>query len=148
MESDVIQTMTIRLAAGAALVVLALGTAGCKHGHGLHGSEAHAAQPEATATVNMQGNDAAAWAADPNMHRFYEAARTAFADGAANVDVSAFEATSRAIFHDFAVSRKADPAAMQDHLKAIPRQVVDIATEDPKVLDSYEAFTVALMGPP
>lgn len=143
-----IQSMTIRVAAGAALVVLTPGVAGCKHGHGLHGSEAHAAQPEAVATINLQGNEAASWMADPNMHRFYDAARAAFAGGAANVDVPAFEATSRAIFHDFALSRKADPAAMQDHLKAIPRQVVEIATEDPKVLDSYEAFTVALMGPP
>jgi hypothetical protein len=34
-----------------------------------------------------------------------------------------------------------------EHLKDIPRQMVGIVKDDPKVLDSYEAFTVALMGP-
>lgn len=98
--------------------------------------------------MNLQGDDAASWMADPHMHDFYDAARAAFAGGTANVDVPAFEAKSRVIFHDFAVSRKVDPAAMQDHLKAIPGQIVAIAKEDPKVLDSYDAFSAALVGPP
>jgi hypothetical protein len=32
-------------------------------------------------------------------------------------------------------------------LKAIPREMVGIAAADPKVLDSYESFLVALRGP-
>ena len=36
---------------------------------------------------------------------------------------------------------------MQDHLKLIPRQVIQIVKEDPKVLDSFESFTDAMIGP-
>ena len=36
---------------------------------------------------------------------------------------------------------------MVDHLKDIPGQMVGIAKDDPKVLDSYDNFVVALMGP-
>jgi hypothetical protein len=37
---------------------------------------------------------------------------------------------------------------MQDHLKLIPRQIVDIVKEAPHALDSFETFTEALIGPP
>jgi hypothetical protein len=36
---------------------------------------------------------------------------------------------------------------MIDHLKAIPREMIAIAEADPKMLDSYENFLVALRGP-
>ncbi len=39
------------------------------------------------------------------------------------------------------------PDGMVDHLKDIPRQLVSIVKDDPKVLASYDNFTVALMGP-
>ena len=39
------------------------------------------------------------------------------------------------------------PEHMQDHLKLIPRQVVQIAKEDPHVLDSYDNFVAATFGP-
>jgi hypothetical protein len=35
-----------------------------------------------------------------------------------------------------------------DHLKHIPREVVGIVKDDPKVLDNFETFLVALRGPP
>ena len=39
------------------------------------------------------------------------------------------------------------PEHMQDHLKLIPRQIVGIVKDAPKVLDSYDNFVMALMGP-
>ena len=99
------------------------------------------------ATANMQGNDEAAWIADPHMHAFYEATRTAFANGPARVDINAYEQTSFGIFRDFGVARGMGAAHMQDHLKLIPRQVVQIVKEDPTVLDSYDNFVAATFGP-
>jgi hypothetical protein len=40
-----------------------------------------------------------------------------------------------------------DPDKMQDHLKLIPRQVAQIAKDDPKTLDSYASFVEAVFGP-
>jgi hypothetical protein len=39
------------------------------------------------------------------------------------------------------------PEGMVDHLKLIPRQVVQIVKEDPHVLDSYPNFVAATFGP-
>jgi hypothetical protein len=36
---------------------------------------------------------------------------------------------------------------MIDHLKLIPRQVVDIVKENPDVLKDYDSFWAALAGP-
>jgi hypothetical protein len=41
-----------------------------------------------------------------------------------------------------------DPEKMVDHLKDIPRQLVQIVTVDPKVLVSCRNFDVALVSPP
>jgi hypothetical protein len=125
--------------------------AGCEHPplhHPGAAAQSPSQSPSQSASFNMQGNETDDWMNDPHMHAFYDAAREAFAGGPDRVDVPAFEAKSRDIFQAFAVSRHLDPAAMQDHLKAIPAQVVAIAKEDPKVLDSYANFTVALVGPP
>jgi hypothetical protein len=97
-------------------------------------------------TKSVQG-DQSAWVNNPHMHDFYNAAVAAFANGPSKVDVPAFEAKSHAIFDAFAVSMGMDPKAMQEHLALIPKQVVQIAKEDPKVLNSYDSFIVALMGP-
>jgi hypothetical protein len=101
---------------------------------------------EQTTTRSVQG-DQSAWVNNSHMHDFYNAALAAFANGPANVDVPAFEAKSHAIFEAFAASMGADPKAMQEHLALIPKQVVQIAKEDPKVLNSYDSFIIALMGP-
>ena len=101
---------------------------------------------ETTVTKNVQG-DQSAWINNSHMLDFYRAAVEAFANGPSHVDFPAFEAKSHAIFDAFAVSIGADPKAMQEHLALIPKQVVQIAKEDPKVLDSYDKFIVALMGP-
>ncbi|MEP7211029.1 MAG: hypothetical protein ABI740_09355 [Alphaproteobacteria bacterium] len=99
-----------------------------------------------TTTKSVQG-DQSAWVNNPHMHDFYNLAVAAFANGPAHVDVPAFEAKSHTIFDAFAVSMGMDPKGMQEHLALIPKQVVQIAKEDPRVLDSYDSFIVALMGP-
>ena len=138
-----------RLAAGV-LAAAALGTAAYAHPPAAAAPASNApttAAPAGATTVNMQGNDAKAWAADSHIHAFYDTTVAAFAQGPAKVDVDAYEQKSFAIFREFGVAKGVGAAAMQDHLKLIPRQVVGIVKEDPKVLDSYENFILALMGP-
>ena len=130
-----IKTYLKPLAAGAIVAALALGSA------------AVAQAPAPPAAHNLQGNDAEAWINDPHMHAFYEATKAAFAGGPAKVDQAKFETDSREIFRQFALSRGMDPALMQDHLKLIPGQVVQIAKEDPQVLASYDNFVAAVFGP-
>lgn len=118
--------------------------------------DAGAAQgPEKATAANPHGEQgtqtlqpgAGEWMANPHMHDFYEATKAAFANGPRQVDRKAYEAKSHEIFDAFADSMHMDRAAIQDHLKLIPGQMVDIVKADPKVLDSYENFTVALVGP-
>jgi hypothetical protein len=63
------------------------------------------------------------------------------------VDVDAYEAKSFGIFREFAKANGVPEAAMLDHLKLIPRQVVGIVKDDPSVLKSYDAFWIAMVGP-
>jgi len=126
--------MRLRLAAAAAIAVAAFALPAV-------------AQPPAGTTANLQGNDQQSWINDPHMHAFYDATVAAFARGPAKVDVNAFEQKSFAIFRDFGAARGVGAAHMQDHLKLIPRQVVQIVREDPKVLDSYANFVAATFGP-
>jgi len=132
-------SQTLRgLAAGIVAAVLALGQAAAAH------------PPEAAAvpsSANLQGDDQQSWINDPHMHAFYDATVAAFARGPVQVDVAAFERHSFTIFREFGASRGMRPEAMQDHLKLIPRQVVQIVQEDPKVLDSYANFVAAVFGP-
>ena len=110
-------------------------------------TQAHPPAATPAASANMQGNDAKAWAADPHIHAFYDTTVAAFSHGADKVDFSAYEQQSFAIFRDFGASKGMPPAAMQDHLKLIPRQVLGIVKEDPKVLETYDNFILAVMGP-
>jgi hypothetical protein len=102
--------------------------------------------PAGPSTSNLQG-DQSSWINDPHWHAYYDMTRAAFAQGPAKVDVAAYEQRSYALFRDFGASRGMDPAKMQDHLKLIPRQVVQIVRDDPTVLDSYKNFLDATMGP-
>ena len=106
----------------------------------------HPTQPAKPAsTANMQGDDSA-WRNSPYVRAFYDLS-VATLRGNASVDVGAYEQKSYAIFRDFGVAMGVGPEHMQDHLKLIPRQMVGIVRDDPKVLDSYDNFIVALMGP-
>jgi len=105
------------------------------------------AHPDAaTSTQSLQG-DQSSWINDPHMHAFYDLTVAAFAKGPGALDRPKFEADAVKIFRDFAVARHMDPDKMQDHLKLIPGQVIQIATDDPKVLKSYDNFVVAVFGP-
>jgi hypothetical protein len=91
-------------------------------------------------------DDASDWKRSPHMHAYYDETVKTFAHGM-DIDVDAYEARSFAIFREFARANGASEEAMVDHLKLIPRQVVGIVKEDPSVLQSYDAFWVALVGP-
>jgi hypothetical protein len=107
-----------------------------------HPTPTPAAKPAATA--NMQGDDSV-WRTSPYIHAFYDLSVTTLRKP--SVDVAAYEQKSYAIFRDFGVAMGVGPEHMQDHLKLIPRQMVGIAKDDPKVLDNYDNFIEALMGP-
>jgi len=104
------------------------------------------ATAQATSSANMQGDDSV-WRTSPYIHAFYDLTKATYGGHAAKVDVAAYEQKSYAIFRDFGVAMGVGPEHMQDHLKLIPRQIDGIVREDPKVLDSYDNFVLALMGP-
>lgn len=99
--------------------------------------------PEPT-TVDIQGT--AAWKRSPYMRAYYDATVATFANGI-NIDVEAYEARSFELFREFARANGRSEQGMVDHLKLIPRQVVDIVKADPSVLKDYDAFWAALAGP-
>lgn len=129
------------LAAGlaSAAMVLSMGMSAMAQVHG-------APQAPSGQTQTLQPG-ADQWMANPNMRAYYEATKAAFANGPDKVDVAAYEAKSKEIFIAFADSMKADRKLMLDHLKDIPKQMVQIVKDDPKTLDSYENFRIALVGP-
>ena len=88
-----------------------------------------------------------AWIKDPNLHAFYQATVDAFAKGPDHLDRAAYEKRSFEIFSALAVAHGMQPDALRDHLKGIPGEMVQIVTRDPKTLDSYDNFIVALFGP-
>jgi hypothetical protein len=113
------------------------------------GSAAFAATAEsasASSTANLQG-DQRAWINDPHTRAFYDLTVAAFANGPAAVDKARYEQDSRRLFRDFGKSMGMKPEAMEDHLKLIPDQMIQIATEDPKVLSSFDNFIAAVFGP-
>jgi len=97
-------------------------------------------------TVDLQG-DPRGFVNNPHIRAFYALSVETLRPGAPPVDVKAYEEKSFAMFRALGASMGGSPEAMQDHLKLIPRQVIQIAKDDPKVLDSFEAFTEALIGP-
>jgi hypothetical protein len=99
------------------------------------------------AAARMQGDSEPAWINDPHMHAFYNTTVAAFSKGPAKVDVAGYQQKAFAIFRDFGPAMGMTPDQMQDHLKLIPRQVVQIVKDDPKVLDSYQNFVDATFGP-
>ena len=106
----------------------------------------HGAPAPQGKTVTLQGG-AAEWIKDPHWHAYYDMTKEAFAQGPGKVDVDGFEQKSFALFRDFGTSVGVPPAHMQDHLKLIPRQIVQIVRDDPHVLDSYQNFVDAAFGP-
>jgi hypothetical protein len=100
-----------------------------------------------TVTLDAQGGDYPEWFQNPHMVEFYALSVEMLRANAGRVDAAAYEQKAYAIFRAFAESLGANPDGMVDHLKAIPREMVGIVADDPKVLDSYDHFLVALRGP-
>jgi hypothetical protein len=122
-----------------AAAALASGTASAQHGAG--------APEPATVTLDAQGGDYPEWFQNPHMVEFYALSVEMLRASSGRVDAAAYEQRAYGIFRAFAESMGANPDGMIDHLKAIPREMVSIVAADPKVLDSYENFLVALRGP-
>lgn len=137
--------------------LLALAISGCDgaatmmHGGGNpHQAAVQHAAPSGSATVDLQGGYDE-WRANPYIHQFYDLTKTAFMEGADKVDFASYQEKSYAIFRAFGGSNgggKAGEAAMLDHLKGIPQQMVGIVKDDPSALESYDKFWIALAGPP
>jgi hypothetical protein len=133
--------MLLRVIVAAGAVAITMGTAALAQ----HGPQA----PQPSASLDLQGSkEQRSWRENRHMHAFYDLSVAALAKDPANADVAGFEQKAFGLFRAMATEAGGDPDAMQDHLKLIPRQVVQIAKEDPTVLDSYDNFIVALMGPP
>ena len=141
MENEMILTYRAVVAATLAATALALSPAVASAQHGQQ------APPQAE-TKSLQGGDNSAWSDNPNMHAFYDLTVETLGKGTTNIDFPAYQQKSYAIFRTFGSSMGWKPEEMVDHLKDIPRQVVGIAKDDPKVLENYKNFTLALMGPP
>ena len=124
---------------GGARVILGLAVAALA---GASPPPARAAQ----APQSLQG-DTNSWRQDPRLREFYALVRQACANGCDKADVPALEAKSRGVFGRMAAAHGMSPRAMQDHLAVIPRQMVQIGRDDPAVLQSYDAFLVAMFGP-
>ncbi|WP_296594865.1 hypothetical protein [Phenylobacterium sp.] len=131
--------ISAQLFAAALLALAAASTAA----QAQHGSPQPAGQ-----SANLQGEDPRKFVDNPHMHRFYELSVATLRPGAPPLDLKAYEASAYEIFRAFGESRiKGGGPAMVEHLKLIPGQVVQIAKDDPKVLDSFDAFADALVGP-
>ena len=130
-------------AIAAACTALATAACGQPH-HGPAAAPAAAAQPR---TADLQGADTHAFVNNRHIRAFYALSVEALGKGAKAIDVDAYEQKSFAIFRAFGPDMGMTPEGMQDHLKLIPRQVAQIAKEDPHTLDSFDTFTEALVGP-
>lgn len=137
---------------GAVALGLAASLGGC-HGQSLHphgGGHAKPAEGQAASegkTMDLQGG-ADEWKRSPHLHEFYDLTKATFANGAEKVDLPSYQEKSYVIFRAFGAANGGSPEGMVDHLKDIPRQLVGIVKDDPKVLDSYDSFWLALQGPP
>jgi hypothetical protein len=139
------------VAVGAIVLLLVGAAAGYLHAPALHAHAVGAVHGSGagspTVTLNAQPGTEE-FRRSPHVREFYELAQQAFADGPDNVDLAAFEEKSFAIFRSLGASIGGSPAAMQHHLKDIPRELIGIVRADPHTLDSYDNFTTALLGPP
>jgi hypothetical protein len=131
MENGMIRTFTIGALAAALAAMSPLAVAQTQQ----HGG-----------STSLQG-DTKAWSDNAHMHAFYDLTRQTLGKGAPALDFEGYREKSYAIFRAFGVSMGMSAEGMVDHLKDIPAQLVDIVKDDPEVLDSYDNFKVALMGP-
>ena len=98
-------------------------------------------------SVSLQG-DTAGFMNNPHMRAFYALSAATLRKGAPPLDVADYERRSLAIFRAFGEASGGSASAMEDHLKLIPRQIVQIAKDDASILTSFDRFREALIGPP
>jgi len=101
---------------------------------------------ETTAMVSIRQNDGPL-CGTAFYDDVYALTVSVFADGASAVQLEDYQQQV------FGLIRRADEfkgeaEAFVEHVKDIPRQLVEIIKEDPTVLDSCDNFSVALVGPP
>jgi len=122
-----------------------LAAGGCMPG--MHGGSHHAdAAAASSAEINIQG-DQSAWINNDHTRAFYTLSVERLGKTAPKLDFADYRDRSYAIFRQLGTSMGWSAEEMVDHLKLIPQQMVDIARENRRVLDSYDTFIVALMGP-
>lgn len=107
---------------------------------------AQGTRPGETITLNAQA-DSSEWEQNEHFREFYTLSVEMLGDPTDEVDVELYEQKSYSIFRTFASSIGADADGMVDHLKNIPREMVEIVKRDPTTLENYENFLVALRGP-
>jgi hypothetical protein len=134
--------MKVRIGMAAAIAGLALAGAGFTQPHGSDAGQA----ASGGRTADLQG-DPRAFVDNRHIRAFYTLSVETLGKGTKGVDIAAYEQKAFAIFRAFGAERGPSPEAMQDHLKLIPRQVVKIVQDDPHVLDSFDNFADALIGP-
>lgn len=109
----------------------------------------HGTPPQAeTKSLQGAGREQDAWFNNPHLHAYYDLTVATLGKGTDGVDFVAYRDASYALFRKAGASMGWKADDMVDHLKDIPRQVVGIVKDDPKVLTSYDNFMLALMGPP
>jgi hypothetical protein len=136
------------------LMASLLAIAGCDQAKNLHGGNPHAAvSPHAeqagTTTVDLQGGSMTC--DHPMVRGFYDISLEAFSNGPEKVDLPAYKEKTFA-FMRTSIQQEGgtakDAEAWIDHIKDIPRQMIGIVKDDPKVLESCANFSIALSGPP
>lgn len=114
-----------------------------------HGAQHGAPSGSGGRTANLQGGDPRQFMNNPHMHAFYDLSVATLGPKApAKPDIAAYEQKAFVIFNAFGeMMQPGGGPGMVDHLKLIPRQVVQIAKDDPHVLDSFDDFVDAMVGP-
>ncbi|NQV70070.1 MAG: hypothetical protein HQ498_08600 [Pseudohongiella sp.] len=113
--------------------------------HGIAKGEARSHAKD-SASVSIRQNDGAL-CGTPFYDDLYALTVAVFAIGAENVKVSEYEQQVFALIRS-AEEFEGTADAFVEHVKDIPRQLVEIIREDSAVLDSCSNFSVALVGPP
>lgn len=131
----------------AAALLAAVGVATGAQAQAQVPAQVGAAAPPAP-SANLQGEDPRKFVDNPPIRAFYALSVATLRPGAPPLDLKAYEAKSYALFHQLGeMQAKGGGPGMVDHLKLIPGQVVQIVKDDPRVLDSFDSFTDAMVGP-
>lgn len=83
---------------------------------------------------------------DPRLHALYDLLAAARAKGAEKVDAG-LDTKVREMARNYPTGHGLDAKAWEDHVVDMAGQMLAIGKKDPKVLQSYENFVVALRGP-